>query len=217
MQAASDPSNAATLSAETRPLDDREFHAALVRIAPHLRAFARTLWGCPDRADDLAQEAMLKGWSARGSYRAGTNFKAWMFTILRNQFYSEKRRARFTGDYDADMAERTLRTSGGQIAAIELADVVRALGMLPETHRDALILVAIGGFSYEEIAEICGIAIGTVKSRICRARAMLSATLEGGQLPDSRHDFVMEGDAIELLFDRLRAIANSDQASRNAA
>ncbi|MFM5929278.1 MAG: sigma-70 family RNA polymerase sigma factor [Novosphingobium sp.] len=196
--------------AEVAPaLSDSEFHSALTRIAPHLRGFARSLCGCPDRADDLAQEAMLKAWSARGSYRAGTNFKAWMFTILRNQFYSETRRARFTGEYDEEMAERTLRTKGGQEECLELADVVRALSEMPETYRDALILAAIGDFSYEEISEICGIALGTVKSRICRARAMLASTIEGGQLPDARHDFVMEGDATELLFAQMRLIANA--------
>ena len=193
-------------------LSDSEFHTALTRIASHLRAFARTLCGCADRADDLAQEAMLKAWSARASYRAGTNFKAWMFTILRNQFYSETRRARFTGEYDEEMAERTLRIKGGQEECLELADVLRALESIPQSFRDALILVAIGDFSYEEIAEICGVALGTVKSRICRARALLAAAIDGGQLQDSRHDFVMEGDATELLFAQMRRIANCDNA-----
>jgi RNA polymerase sigma factor (sigma-70 family) len=194
-------------------LSDEEFRTALTRIAPHLRGFARTLSGCSERADDLAQEAMLKAWSARGSYRAGTNFKAWMFTILRNQFYSETRRSRFTGEYDEEMAERTLRTKGGQEECLELTDVLRALESMPESYRDALILVAIGDFSYEEISVICGIALGTVKSRICRARAMLAAIIDGGQLADSRHDFVMEGNATELLFARMRHIANGGNRS----
>jgi RNA polymerase sigma factor (sigma-70 family) len=191
-------------------LSDHDFREALARIASHLRAFARTLCGCSDRADDLAQETMLKAWSARGSYRAGTNFKAWMFTILRNQFYSETRRARFTGEYDEEMAERTLRTKGGQEERLELVDVLRALQTLPETHRDALILAAVGDLAYDEIAAICGIALGTVKSRICRARALLSAAIESGQLPDSRHDFVLEGDATDLLFAHLGRIANGN-------
>lgn len=194
-------------------LSDEEFRSALTRIAPHLRGFARTLCGCSERADDLAQEAMLKAWSARGSYRAGTNFKAWMFTILRNQFYSETRRARFTGEYDEEMAERTLRTKGGQEESLQLADVLRALESMPESYRDALILVAIGDFSYEEISVICGIALGTVKSRICRARAMLASLIDGGQMADSRHDFVMAGDATEILFAQMRVIANGQIAA----
>lgn len=207
--------NEATEAHET--LDDATFKASLAAVTPHLRAFARTLSGCRERADDLAQETLLKAWSARSSYRAGTNFKAWTFTILRNHFYSEARRARFTGEYDQDMAERTLRTFGNQEDSLELADVARALQTLPATHRDALILVAIGDLSYEAIADVCGIALGTVKSRICRARAMLANVLESGQLPDARHDFVMEGDAIELMFSELRRVSNSNHAQRIAA
>lgn len=200
-------------SAPFETLSDAEFRSALTRIAPHLRGFGRTLCGCSDRADDLAQAALLKAWSARSSYRAGTNFKAWMFTILRNQFYSETRRARFTGEYDQEMAERTLCTKGGQEESLQLTDVLRAMETLPANYRDALILVAVGDFAYEEIADICGIALGTVKSRICRARAMLAATIDGGQLPDSRHDFVMEGDATQLLFQQLKAIANNPDSA----
>jgi RNA polymerase sigma-70 factor (ECF subfamily) len=189
-------------------LDDTAFRAELQRISAHLRAFARTLCGCRERADDLAQETLLKAWAARASYRAGTNFKAWTFTILRNQFYSEARRARFTGEYDQDMAERTLCTFGNQEDAIELADVLRALETLPSANREALILAAVGDMAYEEIAEICGIALGTVKSRICRARAMLVSVMDGGVLPDSRHDFVMEGNAMDLLFGEMRRASN---------
>jgi RNA polymerase sigma-70 factor (ECF subfamily) len=198
-------------------MSDAHFQAALLRIAPHLRAFGRTLCGCSSRADDLAQDAMLKAWAARGSYRAGTNFKAWMFAILRNQFFSECRRARFVGEYDEELAARTLRTKGGQEETLELTDLLRALETLPESHRSALILVAIGDFSYDEIAEICGIALGTVKSRISRARAMLSAILEGGQLPDSRHDFVMEGDAMLMLTEMFNRLGNGQTSIAAAA
>lgn len=194
-------------------LSDSEFHAQLTAVTAHLRAFARTLSGNRDHADDLAQETLLKAWSARASYRAGTNFKAWIFTILRNQFYSEMRRARFTGEYDEEMAERTLCTKGGQESCLELADVVRALHGMPASYRDALILTAVGDFSYQEISEICGIALGTVKSRICRARAMLNVAIDGGQMPDSRHDFVLEGDASEVLFAQLLVISNDADAA----
>ncbi|MEN9931985.1 MAG: hypothetical protein RIS17_558 [Pseudomonadota bacterium] len=209
--------NPASIVETAERLTDTEFHAELERITPHLRAFARTLCGCRERADDLAQETLLKAWAARQSYRAGTNFKAWTFTILRNQFYSEARRARFTGEYDQDMAERTLSSHGNQEHAVELADVLRALETLPPANREALILAAVGDLAYDEIAEICGIALGTVKSRICRARMMLVAALDGGLLPDSRHDFVIEGNALDLLFAEMRRAANADGRERLVA
>ncbi|MEN9924090.1 MAG: hypothetical protein RL268_216 [Pseudomonadota bacterium] len=209
--------NPANMVETAERLNDKDFHAELERITPHLRAFARTLCGCRERADDLAQETLLKAWAARESYRAGTNFKAWTFTILRNQFYSEARRARFTGEYDQDMAERTLCSNGNQEHAVELADVLRALETLPGANREALILAAVGDLAYEEIAEICGIALGTVKSRICRARMMLVAALDSGVLPDSRHDFVIEGNALDLLFIEMRRAANSDGKDRLVA
>lgn len=203
---------------ETQPsLSDGEFRNELARVTPHLRAFARSLTGCRERADDLAQETLMKAWAARQSYRAGTNFKAWTFTILRNHFYSETRRARFTGQYDEEMAERTLRINGNQEDVVNLADVLRALETLPETHRDALILAAVGDLSYEEIAEVCGIALGTVKSRICRARAMLANALDSGILPDARHDFVMEGDTMELLLAHMQRASNADGRQLRAA
>jgi RNA polymerase sigma-70 factor (ECF subfamily) len=202
---------------EARPLGDREFKHALTEVAPHLRAFARGLCGCRDRADDLAQETLLRAWAARDRYRAGTNFKAWTFTILRNHFYSEARRARFHGDYDEAMAERTLRAPASQESAVELTDVLRALTLVPETYREALILVAIGSLSYEEIADICGIALGTVKSRICRARAMLSHVLASGKLPDFRHNFVLTGNAVDAFFAELARIANPETAEPVAA
>jgi RNA polymerase sigma-70 factor (ECF subfamily) len=218
MTAASEIANtAAPVISERQPLSDRDFKHALTTVAPHLRAFARALCGCRDRADDLAQETMLRAWAARDRYSAGTNFKAWTFTILRNHFYSEARRSRFHGEYDELTAERTLRADATQESAVELEDVLRALTMVPETYREALILVAVGSLSYEEIAQICGIALGTVKSRICRARAMLTQTIESGQLPDSRHDFVLSGSAIDAFFAELKRIANIDHTDSVAA
>jgi RNA polymerase sigma-70 factor (ECF subfamily) len=193
-------------------LTDREFKAELARVAPHLRAFGRSLCGDRDRADDLAQETMLRAWAARDAYRAGSNFRAWTFTILRNQFYSEARRDRFRGEYDENYAEIALNTEGSQQVSVELGDILRALSTLPDTHREALILVAVGNLSYEEIAEICGVALGTVKSRICRARAMLVNAIESGQMPDFRHNFVLKGEAIDAFFGELQKIANGNSA-----
>jgi RNA polymerase sigma-70 factor (ECF subfamily) len=204
--------------ADTREtLPDNDFKRALADVAPHLRAFARALCGNRDHADDLAQETMLRAWAARDRYAAGTNFKAWTFTILRNHFYSEARRSRFHGEYDEAMAERTLRAPASQESALELADVLRALSAIPDTYREALILVAAGNLSYDEVAQICGIALGTVKSRVCRARAMLSQIIESGQLPDFRHNFVLSGEAIDAFFAELARIANINSAEAVAA
>lgn len=214
MQAELQPSATET---EINTLSDKEFQQALTDVVPHLRAFARVLCGCRDRADDLVQDALMRAWAARDRFRAGTNFKAWTFTILRNAFYSEARRARFKGEYDEGVAERVLRTPASQDSSVELTDVLRALHMIPDTYREALMLVAVGSHSYEEIAQICGIALGTVKSRICRARAMLSNALESGQLPDFRHNFVLSRDVIDAYFDELARIANGNSEESAAA
>ena len=193
------------------------FQEELVALLPQLRAFARSLCGRREQADDLVQEAAVRAWAARSSFTPGTSMRAWTFTILRNAFYSEVRRARFKGDYDEGVAERVLRTPASQDDAVELGDVLRALHMIPDTYREALMLVAVGSHSYEEIAQICGIALGTVKSRICRARAMLSNALESGQLPDFRHNFVLTRDVIDTYFDELARIANANSSEAVAA
>lgn len=198
-------------------LPEYEFKQELARVAPHLRAFGRSLCGSPDRADDLAQDAMMKAWAARDRYRAGTNFKAWTFTILRNQFYSEARRDRFRGEYDEAVAERILFTPGSQESALELGDVLRGLAAIPAGYREALILVSVEGMSYEEAAEVCDIAVGTVKSRVSRARAMLSNIMASGLLPDFRHNFVLAGNSIDFFFDELVRIANHEELNVVAA
>ena len=188
-------------------LSDADFHKELVAMTPHLRAFARSLCGRRDMADDLAQETMLKAWSARGRFRAGTSFRAWTFTILRHHYYSQLRRERFTASYDEATAEHVLNRPGAQESRLEAIDVLRALDCLPAAQREVLILMAIGSMSYEEIAEVCNVAIGTIKSRIARARAALSAIIEHGILPDARHRFVLEGEVLDAFLARFRAAA----------
>ena len=160
--------------------DDAGFKKELVTLIPHLRAFARTLTGDPTSADDLAQEAMMKAWDARASYQMGTNMKAWTFMILRNQFYSEKRRSWRQTQLDQEAAERTLVAIDDPSAPIALDELRMGLNQLPPEQREALILVGAGGFAYEEAADICGVAVGTVKSRVSRARRALQAILEDG-------------------------------------
>ncbi len=162
------------------PQRDTVFKKELVTLIPHLRAFARTLTGDATQADDLAQDAMIKAWDARASFQLGTNMKAWTFMILRNQFYSEKRRSWRQSQLDQEAAERTLVAVDDPEAPVALDELRLSLGMLPAEQREALILVGAGGFAYEEAAEICGCAVGTVKSRVSRARRALQAILEAG-------------------------------------
>lgn len=162
------------------PAMEDTFKRELVALIPHLRAFARTLTGDPTAADDLAQDAMIKAWDARASYQMGTNMKAWTFMILRNQFYSEKRRSWRQTQLDQEAAERTLVAVDNPEAPVALDELRLGLAMLPAEQREALILVGAGGFAYEEAADICGCAVGTVKSRVSRARRSLQAILEAG-------------------------------------
>jgi RNA polymerase sigma-70 factor (ECF subfamily) len=165
---------------EEDPIRDEAFRRELVALIPHLRAFARTLSGDPTAADDLAQDAMMKAWDARASFEMGTNMKAWTFMILRNQFYSEKRRSWRQTQLDQEAAERTLVAVDNPEAPVALDELRLGLAMLPIEQREALILVGAGGFAYEEAAEICGCAVGTVKSRVSRARRALQGILESG-------------------------------------
>lgn len=175
---------------------DAIFKKELVQLIPHLRAFARTLTGDPTAADDLAQDAMMKAWDARASFQLGTNMKAWTFMILRNQFYSEKRRSWRQSQLDQEAAERTLVAVDDPEAPVALDELRQGLAMLPPEQREALILVGAGGFAYEEAADICGCAVGTVKSRVSRARKALQLILEDGSYD---RDGLSAGDAMRSI------------------
>jgi len=169
--------------------DKRAFKRELTDVVPHLRAFARGLCGRPDMADDLVQETLLKAWAAQERFEPGTSMRAWTFVILRNAYLTDMRRNRFRGDYDDNVAERILIAPAGQEEPLHLSDLHRALLTLPPERREALLLVGAGGFSYEEAANICRCAVGTIKSRVGRARAALSSMIEEGDIPDrSIHD-----------------------------
>ncbi len=165
----------------SKALGDAEFKHELVACLPNVRAFARALCRGREFADDLAQDAILKAWAARGSYAAGTNFKAWLFTIVRNQFFNDRRKMARVVAWDEEAMGKRLVVQQNQEAAIEVADLHRALFTLPAEQREALLLVGAGGFSYEEVAIIAGCAIGTVKSRVNRARASLAKAMEAPQ------------------------------------
>jgi len=168
------------------PLSDADFKDQLAQVIPHLRAFGRSLSGSRDLADDLVQETLLKAWAARKRFQAGTNMRAWTFIILRNLFLSQMRRARFKGEWDEITASKILAAPASQDKHIELGDMQRALMHLPQPQREALILVGAGGFAYEEAAEICGCAVGTIKSRVARGRVALESLLASGKLPSRR-------------------------------
>ncbi|SFG34876.1 RNA polymerase sigma-70 factor, ECF subfamily [Novosphingobium sp. CF614] len=163
---------------KTSPADER-FRDELLAVLPHLRAFARGLSGRPDFADDLVQEAAIKAWTARDRYEPGTNMRAWTFAILRNHYLSELRRSKRQTDLDEGAAERLLVMEPDQEGPLHLDDMEAALQKLAPERREAVLLVGASGFSYEEAADIAGCPIGTMKSRVARARADLARLLDG--------------------------------------
>ena len=144
---------------------------------PPLRAFAMSLCGKRDYADDLVQDTLVRAWAKMDRFEAGTNLHAWLFTILRHAFYSDRRkRRREVEDADGSYASR-LTTIPNQEGHLDLEDFQKALMMLSADQREALILVGAEGLSYDEAAEICGCVLGTMKSRVNRARTRLAALL----------------------------------------
>lgn len=196
--------------AERVALSDVDFKAELAQVIPQLRAFGRSLSGNRDLADDLVQETLLKAWAARGRFQAGTNMRAWTFIILRNLFLSQMRRARFTGEWDDLVADRLLAAPAGQDRQVELGDVERALVRLPQSQREALILVGAGGFAYEEAAEICGVAVGTIKSRVARGRVALEALMEGNDLAPRASHHRGDKSALDTIMDEVETLSRPD-------
>ena len=165
--------------------------ADILEAIPHLRAFAISLTGDLDRADDLVQEAIVRGLSHLDSFTPGTNMQAWLFTILRNQFHTGyRKRRREVEDPDGQYAAK-LAAAPTQDAYINLKDLGTALLQIPVEQREAVLLVA-GGISYEEAAQICGVAIGTIKSRVNRARHALAERLSIADTEDIGVDRVMK-------------------------
>ena len=151
-----------------------------------LRAFARSLCGDRTLADDLVQETAVKALANQDSFTQGTNLNAWLVTILRNHFYSiGRKRRREVEDVDDQYAAR-LSANPTQEDRIAMAEFMRAMSAIPDEQREALILVGASGFSYEEAAAICNVRVGTIKSRVSRARTRLQELLTNGQpLPNA--------------------------------
>ncbi len=162
-----------------------DMREAMLAAVPNLRAFAVSLCGDMDRANDLVQETLLRAWAHQDSFEPGTNMSAWLFTILRNHFRTEyRKRRREVEDADGGYAER-LTSPEAQTGHVEFGELREALLHLPPDQREALVLVGASGFSYEEAAHICDCAVGTIKSRVNRARKKLAEIL---------HDRARSGD-----------------------
>jgi len=191
------------------PIHDLEadtiIESDLIKLRPFLRAFAVSLSGNWNLADDLAQETLTKAWRSRRSFVPGSNLKAWLFTILRNEYYSQQRRAWRQADWDQDRAEAMPAVSDQQHLAVDLSDAASAMEALPDEQRKALLLVGAAGLSYEEAAEHTTMALGTMKSRVARARRALKKILEGqNRLPIKRGP--AKGNAINDILSQLAAM-----------
>lgn len=189
-----------------------QFERDLIALIPHLRALSRVLCGRRAIAEDVAQEALAKAWRAQDRFAPGTNLKAWLFTILRHEYYSHVRRAWREAHWDEDAGERIAAPPREQEWAMELSDTARAIGGLKEGQREALILVGAGGFSHEDAGKICAAPAGTMKSRVARARAALTSSLNGRMSIPPR-SLARTADATEHILAQLTALASRGAAS----
>jgi RNA polymerase sigma-70 factor (ECF subfamily) len=166
--------------------DRTQLHEDILACIPHLRAFAHLLARDRSLAEDLVQDTVLRALTYYHQFRPGTNFRSWLIIILRNRYFNEMRRRNRRVEVSKEIAMAEISTSGGQEERIEVRDFMRAFERLPASQREALLLVGASGFSYEEAAGISGCAVGTMKSRVSRARLQLQAMLgdDAGDLPD---------------------------------
>lgn len=146
----------------------------LISLLPNLRGFAMSLSRNRATADDMVQDTVMKAWARIDTFEPGTNMKAWLFTILRNTYYTRHRKMkREVPDVDGAFSS-TLSVKPDHDGRLQLGDFKTAFETLPVEQREALVLIGVQGFSYEEAAETAGVAVGTVKSRVNRARAALT-------------------------------------------
>jgi RNA polymerase sigma-70 factor (ECF subfamily) len=186
---------------DTAPVDPA-IKAELVSHMRVLRAFAISLTRNGARADDLVQETVMKAWANIHSYEPGTNMRAWLFTILRNSFYSERRKAkREVADEEGEMAEQ-VATKPDHDGRLNYADFRRAFEQLPVEQREVLVLVGAMQHSYEDAAEMCGVRIGTIKSRLNRGRARLAELMQ-----------IDEADTLELTDSATSAVVSAGRTT----
>ncbi|MFG1418572.1 sigma-70 family RNA polymerase sigma factor [Xanthobacter sp. V0B-10] len=177
----------------TGPDSDPPLRMQVLEFLPALRAFARSLTRNRTEADDLVQETLLKALANIDRFDPGTNLRAWLFTILRNTYYTDMRKRRRENEGLATLAQQDGNVGPSQEWSMTLQSLQEALGHLPDDQREALVLVGAAGLSYEEAAEVCGCALGTIKSRVNRARAKLLVLMGADATAD-----VVEGDAVAL-------------------
>lgn len=158
-------------------MSEEPFADMMVAEMPYLRAFALSLSGSTSVADDLVQETLVKAWTHANSFEKGTNFRAWLVTILRNTYFNQYRKlSREVQDSDNVHAAQ-IAVGGEQESSVTMRDMQRAINLLPADQREILLMIGVTELSYEEAAQICNIAVGTVKSRLNRARARLAELL----------------------------------------
>jgi RNA polymerase sigma-70 factor (ECF subfamily) len=159
-------------------------HPDLVAAIPRLRRYARTLTGETSRADDLVQDTLARAWEKRRLWQAGTDLRAWLFTVMHNVFVNQRALARRDArnvslDDDEGGEVWQIAVRPGQQARVELAETVVQMGRLPPEQREVLLLAAVEEMKYEEIAAVLDIPVGTVMSRLSRAREKLRRAAEG--------------------------------------
>ncbi|MPZ58815.1 MAG: sigma-70 family RNA polymerase sigma factor [Rhizobiales bacterium] len=162
----------------------------MLAAIPRLRAFAISLCGDVDKADDLVQEALHRALTHIDSFQLGTNMLAWLITILRNLFYANYRKLRREVEDGDGRYAASLKSQPEQESKLEFEELRAALAKLAPDQREALILIGASGFSYEEVAKICGCAAGTIKSRVNRARSRLSKLMSIERAEDFGPDHV---------------------------
>jgi|SRR5579862_984119 len=194
--------------------DGETFMAEVAGLIPALRNLAKLLYRNEESAADLTQETLAKAWAARGSFAPGTNLRAWLFTIMRNQFRSEARRAWRQMPWDEEAAERIPGPRAEQIWALELKDTARAMEALPRRQREAVILAGVGGLSSEDAAAALNCRPTALKSRVSRARQAMHSMLDGKMPVRPRRD---KGDAIEKLTRELAQLSGRPVSTENRA
>jgi RNA polymerase sigma-70 factor (ECF subfamily) len=162
------------------------FGDALIKAIPNLRAFAHSLSGDAQLSNDLVQETLLKAWSHKESFVPDSNLKAWLFTILRNTYFTHYRKSQ-REELDEDQAAMNASVPATQLVHLEFDDMRSALMRLSPDHREALLLITAEGFSYEDAARVCGCAVGTMKSRVNRARSRLLVETANQRKGDDAH------------------------------
>lgn len=183
-------------------MSDADPRDALISHIPAMRAFALSLTRNTSVADDVVQDALVKAWTHFDKFEAGTNMRAWLFTILRNTYYSSQRKSRREVPDGDGLHVKALAEKPAHDGRLQMADFRSAFAQLSDEHREALLLVGASGFSYEEAADMCGVAIGTMKSRTGRARKRLAGLME-----------LEEEDALEMTDDATLSVLTAAKAA----